>query len=85
MNDFINFEAVQDGINDAIMKVELPETVSDNGFIDDETQIDENLEDYYAFINVNRSVEDALHNPFLESESIESPDEVNNYCNDNYD
>ena len=85
MNDFINFEAVQDGIDDAIMKVELPETVSDNGFIDDETQIDENLEDYYAFINVNRSVEDALHNPFLESESIESPDEVNNYCNDNYD
>ena len=60
--------------------------VSDNEFIDDETQIDNNLEDYYAFTNVFRSAEDAMQDSFLDSDSSESqPNEVSNYCNDNYD
>ena len=31
-------------------KCEPAQTVSDNEFIDDETQLDENIEDYYAAI-----------------------------------
>ena len=57
MTDFINFEA-DDVDDDFIDGCEL-QTVSDNEFIDDETQIDNNLEDYYAFTNVFRSAGNA--------------------------
>ena len=71
MADFINFEAVEDDADDdVIMEVEEcdpAQTVSDNKPIDDETQIDENIEDYYAFTNVSRSVADAMQDSFLES------------------
>ena len=60
------------------------QTVSDNEFIDDKTQIDENIEDYYTLANVSRSIEDAMQDSFLESDSSESHHEVNNYCDDNY-
>ena len=84
MTGFINFEA-DDVDDDFIDGCEL-QTVSDNEFIDDETQIDNNLEDYYAFTNVFRSAEDAMQDSFLDSDSSESqPNEVSNYCNDNYD
>ena len=85
MADFINFEEDYvhcDVIDDC---EEARQTVSDNNFVDDETQIDENLEDYYAFTNVSRSVEDAMQDFFLESDSREYQHEVDNYCNDNYD
>ena len=50
-----------------------------------ETEIDNNVEDYYAFTNVCRSVEDAMQDSFLESDSSECQSkEVSNYCNDNY-
>ena len=43
-------------------------------------------EDYYAFTNVCRSVEDAMQDSFLKSDSSESQlNELSNYCNDNYD
>ena len=87
MADFINFETVQDDVNDAIMEVgecEPAQAVSDNAFIDDETQIDENIEGYYAFADVSRSVKDAMQESFLKSDSSESHHEVNNFCDDNY-
>ena len=89
MDDFINLEAVQDDVDDVIMEFdeyEPVQTVSDNEFIDDETQTDENTEDYYAFANVSRSAEDVMQDSFRELNSSESHHhEVNNYCDDNYD
>ena len=88
MGDFINFEA-DDKDSGIIIDDCDPEaqTVSDNEFIDDETQIDNNIEDYYAFTNVCRSVKDAMQDSFLELDSSESllQHEVNNYCHNNYD
>ena len=88
MADFINFKGVQDDVDDnAIMEVdkcEPAETVSDNEFIDDETHINESIEDYYAFANVSRNVEDKMQDSFLESDNSKSHHEVNNYCDDNY-
>ena len=50
-----------------------------------ETEIDNNVEDYYVFTNVCRSVEDAMQDSFLELDSSEcQPNEVSNYCNDNH-
>ena len=84
MTDFINFEA--DDVDDDFTDGCELQTVSDNEFIDDETEIDNNLEDYYAFTNVFRSAEDAMQDSFLDSDSSESQlNEVSNYCNDNYD
>ena len=72
--DFINFEA--DDNNDGDVAIDdcdpEAETVSDNEFIDDETQVDENIEDYYAFTNVCRSAKDAMQDSFLELDSRES-------------
>ena len=62
-------------------KCEPTQTVSDNEFIDNGSQIDEDTEDYYAFANVGRSIEDAIQDSFLESDSSESHHhEVNIYC-----
>ena len=62
--DFIDFEANVDGIvdndNDEVQEPASGDSDIDD-FIDDETQIDDNLEDYFAFINVSRSVEDAMN------------------------
>ena len=84
MTDFINFEEddVDDNDDDFIDECE-PKTVSDDDFIDDETRIDDNVQNYYAFTNVCRSVEDTMQDSFLELDSSESPNEVSNYCNDN--
>lgn len=64
MSDFIDFEANVDGIvdndNDEVQEPASGDSDIDD-FIDDETQIDDNLEDYFAFINVSRSVEDAMN------------------------
>ena len=51
--------------------------VSDNDFIDD-TEIDESVEDHYAFTNVNRNYADAVYDSFSDFDQ-----ELNNYCNDN--
>ena len=84
MPDFINFEAVEDDVDMEVDECEPPQTVTDNKFIDDETQIDENIKDYYAFANVNRSIEDSIQDSFHNSDSSESHHEVKNYCIDNY-
>ena len=87
MTDFINFEADDvDDVDDGFIDEGEPQTVSDNEFSDDETEIDNNVEDYYAFTNICRSIKDAMQDSFLESYSSESQlNEVSNYCNDNYD
>ena len=49
MGDFINFEAAQvDVADDAVMEVEKCESAQTKWyeFIDDETQIDDNIEEY---------------------------------------
>ena len=73
MTDLINFEAdgVDDVDGDCIGNCE-PQTVSNNEFVDDETQNDDNLEDYFAFTNVYRSVEDAMQDSFLKLHSSKS-------------
>ena len=86
MADFINFEAVQDDVIMENDECELAQSVSDNEFIDDEVEIDENIEDYYAFANAGISVDNAMQDSFLKLDSSESyHHEVNNYCDDNYD
>ena len=87
MDDFFNFEEydVDDANDDFIDDCET-QTVTHNEFIVDETQSDDNKEDYYAFANVFRSVKDGIQDSFLQLDSKElQPNEVNNYCNDNYD
>ena len=66
MADFINFEA-EDVDGDIIGECDLTtETVSNDEFIDDETQIDENIVDYYyAFTKVSRRVEMQYRTLFL--------------------
>ena len=50
MADFIKFEA--DDVNGDVIDNcdQAAQTVSDKEFIDDETQIDDNMEDYYALL-----------------------------------
>ena len=62
MVDLIDFEA--DDVHDDFIDKCEPQNVSndddDDDFIDDENQIDNNVQDYYAFANVCRSVENVL-------------------------
>ena len=62
MSDFIeaNVDGIVDNDNDEVQEPASGDSDIDD-FIDDETQIDDNLEDYFAFINVSRSVEDAMN------------------------
>ena len=58
--EFVNFEAVEDNVDDVINANEGGEVyknVSDGDFIYDENNFDKDVEDYYAFTNVSRSVE----------------------------
>ena len=49
--------------------------------INDENDFDENLENYYAFTNANRSVEDAMQDSFIH---FDYSQEANNCCPDDY-
>ena len=58
--EFVNFEAVEDNVDDVINANEGGEVyknVSDGDFIYDENNFDKDVEDYYAVTNVSRSVE----------------------------
>ena len=62
MSEFVDFEAAvdEDGKKNMMEKCERVEAMeSDREFIDD-TEYDESVTDYYGFINVNRSYEDAM-------------------------
>ena len=92
MSVFTDFEATVDDIVDNDNDELEQNAASDsdiNDFIDDETQIDDNLEDYFAFTNVSRSVEDAMQDSFLNLDKFllptEEGGEASNYCHDNYD
>ena len=84
MTEFVNFEAVEDNVHD-INKItdvdeceEVYEDVSDGDFIEDENNdFDKNVEDYYAFTNVSRSVEDLMLSSFI---NFDYSQEANNYC-----
>ena len=79
MSDFLFSEATEEH---AILVDESEneiETVSDNDFIDD-TEIDESVEDHYAFTNVNRNYADAVYDSFSDFDFDQEP---NNYCNEN--
>ena len=85
MAEFVNFEAVEDNVDDVIdvdEGQEMYKNVSDGDFIDDENNFDENVEDYYAFTNVSRSVENAIQDSFI---NFGYSQEVNNYCKDDHD
>ena len=58
--EFVNFETVEDNVDDVINANEGGEVyknVNDGDFIYDENNFDKDVEDYYAFTNVSRSVE----------------------------
>ena len=81
MTEFVNFEAVENNVHD-ITDVdeceEMYENLSDGDFIEDENNdFDENIEYYYAFTNVSRSVEDSMLSSFI---NFDYSQEANNYC-----
>ena len=85
MADFVNFEAVEDSNIDEIGVGDeqiISENVSDIDFIDNQSDFDENVEDFYAFTNVIRSYEDAMQDSFID---FDWSQEANNYCTDYYD
>ena len=81
MTEFVNFEAVENNVHDIIDVdecEEMYENLSDGDFIEDENNdFDENIEDYYAFTNVSRSVEDSMLSSFI---NFDYSQEANNYC-----
>ena len=73
MSNFIDFEAAAADDNGIVDNEPAAAASSDiDDFIDDETQIDDNLEDYYVFTKVTRSVEDAMQDSFLDLDSGKS-------------
>ena len=73
MSNFIDFEAAAADDNGIVDNEPAAAASSDiDDFIDDETQIDDNLEDYYVLTKVSRSVEDAMQDSFLDPDSGKS-------------
>ena len=64
----INFEAAEDSNIDEIDATEenMFENISDVEFIDNQNDFDENVEVHYVFTNVNRGVEDAMQDSFID-------------------
>ena len=83
MAEFVNYEATEDNVDDFIDEKdeEVYKNVSDGNFINDENDFDENVEGYFAFTNVSRSVEDAMQKFFINFDYYQ---EANNYCLDDY-
>ena len=80
---FVDFEAIDDNDNyDRNIKDECNANVSDVELIDDEINFDECVKTYYAFTNVNRHLEDAMQDSFIDFDFYQ---EANNYCLDDYD
>lgn len=54
MVEFLNFEAAEDNVDEVIDEEDekVYKNVSDGDFIDDK-----NVEDYYAFTNISRSID----------------------------
>ena len=83
MADFVDFEAVDDYDSyDSNAETKLDANISDVEFINDKNDFNESVETYYAFTNVNRRLEDAMQDSFIE---FDYSQEANNYCPDDYD
>ena len=80
MSDFLFSEAIVEEDGSLIDESEDEiETVSDNDFINN-TEIDESVEDHYAFTNVNRNYANAVYDSFSDFDFDQEP---NNHCNEN--
>ena len=79
MSNFLFSEAIEEDASLVNESKDEIETVRDNDFIDD-TEIDESVEDHYAFTNVNRNYADAVYDSFSDFDFDQEP---NNYCNEN--
>ena len=79
MSDFLFSEAIDEDGSLVDEREDEIETVSDNDFIDD-TEIDERVEDHYAFNNVNRNYADTIYDSFSDFDFDQEP---KNYCNEN--
>ena len=83
MADFVDFQAIDDNDNyDSNTDAESDANVSDIEFIDDENDFNESVETYYALTNVNRCLENAVQDSFID---FDYSQEANNYCPDDYD
>ena len=92
MSDFIDFETAVDDDNFDDNDAAAAVSSDNDNFINDETLIDDNLEDYYAFTNLSRSVKGAMQDSFLDPDCGESRTadgeaalETSNYCYNNCD
>ena len=79
MSDFLFSKAIEEDGNLVDESEDEIETVSNNDFIDD-TEIDDSVEDHYAFTNVNRNYANAVYDSFSDFDFDQEP---NNYCNEN--
>ena len=80
MSDFLFSEATEEHASLVDESEDEIEMVSDNDFIDD-TEIDESVEDHYAFINVNRNYADAVYDSFSDFDFDQEPNNENEVCN----
>ena len=81
MSDFLFSEAIVEEDGSLIDESEDEiETVSDNDFINN-TEIDESMEDHYAFTNVNRNYADAVYDSFSDFDFDQEPNNENEVCN----
>ena len=75
MAGFADFQAIDN------TEAEPDANVSDIEFIDDGNNFNENVETYYVFTNVNRRLENAVQDSFID---FDYSQEVNNYCSGDY-
>ena len=82
MSEFVEFEAIEDDCEREMMGEceRVEERVSDREFIDD-SEYDESVTDYYGFINVTKSYEEAMRED-LEDDEIDENAKAENYCED---
>ena len=80
--DFIYFEAiVDDDVYDDENEADFCVEKNEIDFVDD-SDMSDNVCNYYRFENVIRSVENALEDPIIESSTdLENSNDVSNFCN----
>ena len=82
--EYLNcYVEVSDDSDENKQEQEIIAKVSLDNFIDDNTEIENNLSDYYGLTNITRSISDAKKDAFSESDIEDFPDknlEARNYC-----
>ena len=79
MSDFLITEAVDEDEKQEDDEGNFISTLSDDEFIDDDSQIDQNESDYYGFTNVMREYDDAINDSLTD---FDHNQEASNYVND---